>query len=138
MSKTLNTFVTVHDADGQAHTFAANEKVPKWAREIITNPNVWASDRSAEEPPVEPDATPEPAPEPTSEPVAEPDPASELEVTPEALVIPPKAGRGSSADAWRDYAGKAAETAGLRIEFDDDAKRDDIITALEEAQIPTE
>lgn len=126
MSKTLNTFVTVHDADGQAHTFAPNEKVPKWARESITNPNVWASGDSADEP--------EPTPEPTPEPALVPEP----EPTPEALVIPPKAGRGSNADAWRDYAGKAAERAGLKIEFDDDAKRDDIITALEEAQIPTE
>ena len=134
MSKTPNTFVTVHDADGQAHTFAPNEEVPKWASEIITNPNVWASGLSAEEPAVEPEPTPEPA----TEPAVGTDPASEPEVASEALVIPPKVGRGSSADAWREYAGKAAEKAGLRIEFDDDAKRDDIITALEEAQIPTE
>lgn len=138
MSKTLNTFVTVHDADGQAHTFAPNEKVPKWARESITNPNVWASENDAEASGQVPESVPEPAPEPVPTPEPTPESTPEPEPTSDALVIPPKAGRGSSADAWRDYAGKAAERAGLKIEFDDDAKRDDIITALEEAQIPTE
>lgn len=54
------------------------------------------------------------------------------------LSIPPKAGAGSSADAWRDYAAKAVKAAGLNIDIPADAKRDDIIEALEGAKIPTE
>lgn len=54
------------------------------------------------------------------------------------LVIPPKAGAGSSADAWRDYASKATARAGLNIEFDAEASRGDIIAALDDAKIATE
>lgn len=54
------------------------------------------------------------------------------------LVIPPKAGAGSSADAWRDYATKATARAGLNIEFDAEASRGDIIAALDDAKIATE
>lgn len=45
---------------------------------------------------------------------------------------PPKAGRGSSLEAWSAY----AEAQGVNI--DDDAKREDIIAACEAAGVPTE
>jgi hypothetical protein len=45
---------------------------------------------------------------------------------------PPKAGKGSSADAWVAY----AQDNG--VDVDADAKRDDIIAALEAAGVPTE
>lgn len=51
----------------------------------------------------------------------------QLEVAP-----PPKAGQGSSAEAWRNYA------VGLGVEVADDAPRDDVIAALEAAGKPTE
>lgn len=54
------------------------------------------------------------------------------------LVIPPKAGTGSGADAWRAYAVEAVKRAGLNIEFDDAATRGDIIAALDDAKIATE
>lgn len=57
---------------------------------------------------------------------------------PVEVVIPPKGGPGSGADAWRTYAVAEVEQRGLNIEIPDDASRDDIITALEEAKIPTE
>lgn len=45
---------------------------------------------------------------------------------------PPKAGRGSSAAAWADYA-KAHD-----VDVPDDAGRDEIIAALQAADVPTE
>jgi hypothetical protein len=56
----------------------------------------------------------------------------------EALTIPPKGGAGSGKDAWRAYAVKAATAKGVNIEIPDEATREDIIEALEGAQIPTE
>lgn len=38
----LNTYVHVHDADGVSHEFGPGSKVPGWAAELITNPDVWA------------------------------------------------------------------------------------------------
>lgn len=55
-----------------------------------------------------------------------------------SLAVPPLNGAGSSKDAWRDYAGKAAEKAGLQIDIPADAKRDDIVEALRSAGIPVE
>lgn len=52
--------------------------------------------------------------------------------------IPPKAGPGSGAKAWREYAAETVAAAGLNIEIPADASKSDIIEALEEAQIPTE
>lgn len=129
----LNTTVHVYDG-ADTIVYLPGQEVPQKHREQITAPGVWEDGPEAHEPVAEPEPTPQPAPEP----VQEPAPAAEPAATPEALVIPPKAGRGSSADAWRRYASEAAERADLKIEFDDDAKRDDIITALEEAKIPTE
>ncbi len=54
------------------------------------------------------------------------------------LIIPPKAGAGSGADAWRAYAVEAVKRAGLNIAFDDAATRGDIIAALDDAKIATE
>lgn len=51
---------------------------------------------------------------------------------PEEIPLPPKAGPGASAAAWRAYAGAHG------VEVPEDAKRDDIIAALEAASVPTE
>lgn len=45
---------------------------------------------------------------------------------------PPRSGAGSSTDAWRAYATDNRVTAA------DDASREDIITALDQAGVPTE
>lgn len=54
------------------------------------------------------------------------------------LAPPPRGGAGSGADAWRAYAAAAAGKKGLEIEIPEDATRDDIIKALEGADIPVE
>lgn len=125
MGKKLNTFVTVHDDNGQAHTFGPSDKLPDWAKKSITNPNVWAdkADDTSDES------------ETAGEPGAGGDTGSQET---SSLVPPPLTGAGSSADAWRDYAGTAAEAAGLQIELDADAKRGDIVEALKAAGIRTE
>jgi hypothetical protein len=46
--------------------------------------------------------------------------------------VPPRTGKGSSADAWALYA--AAKNVSVEL----DAKRDDIIAACEQAGVPTE
>lgn len=56
----------------------------------------------------------------------------------EALVIPPKSGAGSGVEAWAAYAKAAVDRAGLKIAFEPDATRGDIIEALETAKIATE
>lgn len=54
------------------------------------------------------------------------------------LTPPPKAGAGSSADAWRTYALEATAAHGLNIDIPEGAKREAIIEALTAVQIPTE
>lgn len=46
--------------------------------------------------------------------------------------IPPKGGPGSGVEAWARY----ASAKGVKV--DDDAKREDIIAALDAADVPTE
>lgn len=80
----------------------------------------------AEEAEPEVPAQPEP-PAPVS---GDESPAAESEQL--EVAAPPKAGPGSSAEAWRVYA------AGLGVDVADDASRDDVIAALEAAGKPTE
>lgn len=121
--KKLATFVTVH-RDGESTTFGPGEKLPKWAREQITNPNVWAEDDEGK------------AGEDGGGNSADAGGDGGGEESP--LQVPPKAGAGSGADAWRAYAVEAAKRAGLNIELDDAASRGDIIAALDDAKIATE
>jgi hypothetical protein len=44
MARRLNTFVYVPDKDGVPVGFGPADDVPDWAAELITNPDVWASD----------------------------------------------------------------------------------------------
>ncbi|WP_345750106.1 hypothetical protein [Microbacterium rhizophilus] len=54
------------------------------------------------------------------------------------VAIPPKGGKGSGKAEWRAYALAATAAAGLNIDIPEDATRDDIVEALESADIPTE
>lgn len=45
----LNTFVHLVDGDGVPHVFGPGSEIPDWAREAITNPDVWCDDEPAEE-----------------------------------------------------------------------------------------
>lgn len=130
--KKLASYVTVHDSEGVAHTFAPGDDLPKWARDSITNPNVWSGDddsqdaSSVAEGPAGAGVQENSAGDPTQPPADG------------SLAVPPLNGAGSSKDAWRDYAGKAAEKAGLQIDIPAEAKRDDIVEALRSAGIPVE
>ncbi|WP_410633368.1 hypothetical protein [Amycolatopsis sp. cmx-4-83] len=105
----LNTFVHVVavDAGGaqQAGTFGPPDELPAWAAAAITNPDVWDGDPPA--------ADPEPA-----APAGEGDPPVE----------PPRHGKGSSVEAWREYAGKL----GWFESIPENASRDDIAKAIDD------
>ncbi|QJU54340.1 hypothetical protein SCB71_14435 [Herbiconiux sp. KACC 21604] len=131
MSK-LNTHVTVHDENGVAHTFTPDDTVPGWAETAITNPNVWAEKPSKAASSGKTKSKGKEKSEPKQEPAQEPTGSEDGE-----LVVPPMVGAGSSADAWKAYAVAAVAKAGQNIEFPEDAKRGDIIAALDEAGIQT-
>lgn len=105
----LNTFVHVvsTDADGtqQAGTFGPADELPAWAAAAITNPEVWDGDP----------------------PAAEPAPAAPTGGD-ETLVEPPRSGKGSGVEVWREY----AEKLGWFEEISAAAGRDDIIAAVDE------
>lgn len=108
----LNSTVIVRDDNFVTHVFLSGDEPPSWAVEKITNPDVWANapDRGKSKP----------------EPVA-----PSVESAP-SVKIPPKAGRGSSAKAWSEYA------ASNGFEVDGDATASEIRDALQEHGIPTE
>ncbi|WP_405375981.1 MULTISPECIES: hypothetical protein [unclassified Microbacterium] len=120
MARRLNTYVHVH-VDGISQVYGPEDKIPGAVAALITNPAVWEG-ADAEE--VD-DADKVPAPQEPEEVPAEAAPA-------DAAKIPPKSGRGSGVPAWRDYADRNG------FEMDDDVTREEIISALEEAGIPTE
>ncbi|GGO59113.1 hypothetical protein GCM10010910_01310 [Microbacterium nanhaiense] len=61
-----------------------------------------------------------------------------VETSPAAPTVPPKAGPGSSAKAWREYGVRETSARGMNIDIPEDASKADIIDALESAGIPTE
>ena len=102
----LASTVHVHDPEtGRSVVFMRGSTPPKRLQELIINPDVWDDE--------------DPAPEP--EDVEEPEALQAPQADPDE---PPRAGKGSSRDAWAAYA------AGHGVTADDDASRDDIIAAL--------
>lgn len=87
--------------------FGPGDTVPAAAAKLITNPKAWAE-----------------APEPED---TKPDAA-----VPAADGVPPRAGKGSSKDAWHAYASLHD------VEHDPDATRDEIVAAVEAAGVPVE
>lgn len=120
MAAQLNTYVALLDDEMNSHYFGPGDKIPKWARKRIQNPDVWDEIDEGDEP--EGDETDEVDPE------GEIDEGDE----PAASVIPPKGGPGSSAKAWAEYA------LSLGFETDGDAKASEIREALAEAGHPVE
>lgn len=124
----------VRDSSGRDVMLKAGDKIPEG---VTVGSHLLSAKTDPAPPPPAPTSTPTPAVVPTPTPVTtvvpEPTPPVVSEPT-----LPPKAGAGSSADAWRAYA--VAETAkrGLSVEIPEGASRGDIIEALEGAQIPTE
>ncbi|HTF53588.1 MAG TPA: hypothetical protein VK735_39600 [Pseudonocardia sp.] len=84
-------------------SFGPDDEVPDWAADLITDESAWASEDSSEAGADRPETSP-----------------------------PPKYGKGSTAEAWFDYA-----TAN-GIEVSQEMTRKDVIDALDEAGIPTE
>jgi hypothetical protein len=91
----LKTFVHVTDKQGASHVFGPSDDVPDWAAERITNPKAWDGEAPAKAADVDPN-------------------------TP-----PPRAGKGSSKEAWAKFA------AAHDVKLENDATREDYITELE-------
>lgn len=98
--------------------FVGPGEVPPEVAALITNPAAWEGGQV----PAMQSAPDSPAPE-----VPEPDGPGAPPMDP-----PPKAGRGSSVEAWAAYA------AANGVEVPADAKRDDIVAALAAAGVKVE
>ena len=120
--------VLAFDGNGQSRFFKPGEEVPDG---FIVGDHVLDA-KSASQPAPSTSNTP-PTTGSTEPPAAG---TTEPPATGSALTIPPMVGEGSGADAWRTYALAAAAERGFQIELADDAKRKDIIAALEAAEIP--
>jgi hypothetical protein len=83
--------------------FGPEDDVPEWAASLITDESAWTSEQEEE------------------------DQADRPEMTP-----PPKVGRGSSSEAWREYARLYGHPVA------DDETRDNVIALLEGHGVPTE
>lgn len=139
--KKLKVLVTVHDEQGVAHLFGPHDTLPAWAREKISNPNVWAGDDAAEAPVPTPEPNPSPEvdgetpDEPEGEPADETDDSSdEPEDEPadetDGVVTdgaPPRAGKGSSLDNWKTWADEQG------VQYPDDVKKGDLIALVDAA-----
>lgn len=111
MAKLIDNTVLAHPETGAPTVLLAGEDVPSWASKLV------GKHLLAEEP--------KPARR-TSDPDGS---------------LPPKSGNGSGAANWLAYARNeenAAKLEAAEIAIPDDASRDDIIAALEKAEIPTE
>lgn len=124
MSK-LNTFVTVHSADGDSITFGPDDELPAWAEKAISNPNVW------DEAPKSKDKS-EKSDKKSKEKGAATDSGSPDGSAPAGTGAgdggdgePPRAGGGSGLDAWKAFA------AAQGIEVPEDAKREDIFALVD-------
>lgn len=129
--RTLTAFVHLVDDQGRLRSFGPADVVPEWAAEQITNPKAW-TDRAAEaeEATAASPAAPEtPVEEPGESPAGDGEHAAEDE--PQAGP-PPKAGPGSSREAWAAY----ADANGFEVDPEDG--RDEIIAGLDEAGISTD
>lgn len=108
--------VHVHGGEDGSVVFptgTSRADLPGWAKEAISNPDVWTSSRSDEGR----GSGPEPEPE---------------SGTPSSRGVPPRAGAGSNRDAWAAY----ADAQGVQVA--DEANRAEIIEALDAANIPTD
>lgn len=117
----LNTTVHVYDGHEVTVYLPGQEVDPRHLAQI-TAPGVWET--SPEDPTEE-------APHASGQKPREPTEAA-------GIPVPPRAGRGSGLDVWREYAIAATAEAGLKIDIPEDAKRDDIIGALSDAGIRVE
>jgi hypothetical protein len=109
----LRNFVHVLDSEDKAHTFGPDSDVPSWAVEKITNPKAWADEPGRD------DVLPEF--EDFHEKLK-----GAAAVDPVEVQEPPRAGKGSSLEAWQAY----AKTKGLTDADLEGASRDDLIATV--------
>lgn len=146
--KKLKALVTVHDEQGVAHLFGPNDTLPGWAREKITNPNVWEGDDVAEAPV----QTPEAPKAPKAAKAARGDKAAKApEAAPSDDVdddgdaddhgdgndgdvdgvitdgAPPRSGKGSSLANWKTWADEQG------VHYPADVKQADLIALVDAA-----
>ncbi|MFD8496334.1 hypothetical protein [Amycolatopsis sp. NPDC059657] len=139
----LRTTVHVTDDAGATHVFGPYSAVPDWATEKITNPKVWEVEPERgqasiiTEPPPAPPADPVPAAAADEavqqQPVGDGDQSPAAAPT-EPLPEPPRSGKGSGADAWREY----AMSTGWFDSVSEDANREEIIAAVDEQRAAIE
>lgn len=104
MARGLNATVYLHDEDGVVRGFGPGDVVPGWVAARITNPDVWTDD-----------------------------PGDDAAVADEPADggghdgPPPRAGKGARVEAWHAYA------ASIGVDVPDDATRDEIIAAVDDA-----
>lgn len=92
----LASYVHATAPNGEIVILAPGEDVPEWAVAAIRNPKAWEGGEAPE--------------------IADSKPESEE---------PPRSGRGSGEDVWREYAN------GLDIEVPEGASRDDIVALVD-------
>lgn len=108
----LASFVYVTDEGGDPVAFGPGDTVPAWAAEQITNPKAWKVAWSVEPAVVDVELSP----------VAVTDPST-------AAGAPPTHGRGSSREAWLEYADD------LGVPVPADATRDEIVALVGEGDV---
>jgi hypothetical protein len=129
----LASYVHVQDDSGKTYVFGPTDRVPDWAVSKITNPRAWEGGKVP---------TPEDPAARVKRLRAELA-AAESQVSGEGSTSetpsesdddgpPPKSGAGSGVAKWREYAARHG------VEVPADASREDVITALTEADVPTE
>jgi len=119
MGRRLRTRVHLVDGQGKSFVFGPGSSVPEWAAAKITNPKAWADDGA------EPDAGRSPASTTTPDTGGQAPDTGRGGKTP---VEPPRSGKGSGVEAWREYAGKLGWFESIPAE----AGRDDIIAAVDD------
>lgn len=112
----LVAYVAVRDDDGIVHSFGPGDDVPGWAKPKITNPKVWEGGEDSE----------------VSGGDGDDNTGTDGDGQKPKPVPPPKGGKGSGEDKWREYA------AEVGVDVSEAQDRDDIITILELAEVPTE
>lgn len=113
----LASTVHVHDPEtGRSVVFLRGATPPARLQELIVNPDVWEAEEGAPEPVEEAPRAPQTVHAPVSSDGDE----------------PPRAGKGSSKDAWAAFAAKH------NVQVEDESTRDDIIAALARAGVVQE
>ena len=121
-----------HPDGGEIRVFGPKDTVPEWAARQITNESAWSDGKA----PYSDESPPGPTPDDLADVTRERDAAlaelAAFKAGSGPSGVPPKGGPGSGKDAWVAYA------AEHDVEVPADATREDIVAALDAADVPTE